>query len=46
MGQRKFKKINRLSVKDHFKQFISPMPFKYFNNTSPAYMNDVFKATG
>ena len=41
--QKQFKQINWLPVNNHFKQTIILMSFKFCNNTSPAYMNDVFK---
>ena len=43
IGQKKFKQINWLPVNNHFKQTIILISFKFCNNTSPAYMNDVFK---
>ena len=37
----------RLPVNDRFKQIISSSrSFKFCNNTSPPYMNDVFKLAG
>ena len=44
--QKEFEKINWLPVNDRFKQVISSMSFKFCNNTSPPYMNDVFKPAG
>ena len=41
--QKQFKQINWLPVNDRFKQIISSMSFKFCNNTSPPYINDVFK---
>ena len=41
--QKQFKQIIWLPVNNHFKQTIILMSFKFCNNTSPAYMNDVFK---
>ena len=35
-----------LPINDRFKQVISSMSFKFCNNTSPPYMNDVFKPAG
>ena len=46
IGQKEFEKINWLPVNDRFKQVISSMSFKFCNNTTPPYMNDVFKPTG
>ena len=46
IGQKEFEKINWLPINDHFKQVISSMSFKFCNNTSPPYMNDVFKPAG
>ena len=43
IGQKEFEKINWLPINDRFKQIISSMSFKFCNNTSPPYMNDVFK---
>ena len=42
IGQKEFEQINRLPVNDRFKQIISSMSFKFCNNTSPQFMNDVF----
>ena len=44
IGQEELKKINWLSVNDRFKQIIRS--FKFCDNTSPPYINDVFKPTG
>ena len=38
-----FKQINWLPVNERFEQIIRSMSFKFCNNTSPTYMNDVFK---
>ena len=47
--------MNRLSIRilafwlfinDQFERCISSMTFRYFNNLSPLYMNDVFKPAG
>ena len=46
IGQKEFEKNNWLPVNDRFKQIISSMSFKFCNNTSPPYMNDVFKPAG
>ena len=46
IGQKEFEQINWLPVNDRFKQIISSMSFKFCNNTSPPYMNDVFKPAG
>ena len=43
IGQKQFKQINWLPVNNHWKQTFSLISFKFCNNTSPAYMNDVFK---
>ena len=45
-GRNEFEQINWLPVNDRLKQIISPMSFKFCNNTSPPYMNDVFKPAG
>ena len=45
-GQSEIEKINWLPVNDCLKQIISSMSFKFCNNTSPSYMNDVFKPAG
>ena len=41
-----FEKINWLPINDRFEQCIWSLTFKYFNNLSPLYMNDVFKPAG
>ena len=41
-----FEKINWLPINHRFEQRISSITFKFFNNKSPAYMNDVFKLAG
>ena len=46
IGQKEFEKINWLPINDRFKQVISSMSFKFCNNTSPPYLNDVFKPAG
>ena len=46
VGQNEFEKINWLPIKDRLEQIISSMSFKFCNNTSPPYMNDVFKPAG
>ena len=46
IGQNEFERINWLPAKDGFKQIISSMSFKFFNNTSPLFMNDVFQPAG
>ena len=46
VGQKEFEKIIWLPVNDRFKQVIIPMSFKFCNNTTPPYMNDVFKPVG
>ena len=38
--------FNCLPVNDHFEQFISSVTFKFFSNTSPLNMIDVFKLAG
>ena len=40
------KKINLLPINDRFKQCVSLMTFKSFNNLSPSYANGVFKPAG
>ena len=46
IGRNEFKHINWLPVNDRLKQIISSTLFKFCNNTSPPYMNDVFKPAG
>ena len=46
IGLTEFEKINWLPINDRFEQCISSTTFKFFNNRSPAYMNDVFKPAG
>ena len=46
IGRNEFEQINWLPVNDRFKQFISSVSFKFCNNTSPPYMNDVFEPAG
>ena len=41
-----FEKINWLPINDQFEKYICSMTFKYFNNLSPLYMNDVFTPAG
>ena len=46
IGLTEFEKINWLPINDHFEQCISSTTFKFFNNRSSAYMNDVVKPAG
>ena len=46
IGQNEFEQINWLPVNDRFKQIISSMSFRFCNDASPLYMNDVFKPSG
>ena len=46
IGQKEFEQINWLPFNDRFKQIISSVSFKFCNNTSPPYMNHVFKPAG
>ena len=46
IGLTKFEKINWLPINDRFEQSISSTTFNFFNNRSPAYMNNVFKPAG
>ena len=46
MGQKEFEQMNWLPINDRFKQIISSMSFKFCNNTSPPYMNEVFQPAG
>ena len=46
IGLTEFEKINWLPINDRFEQCISSTTFKFFNNRSPSYMNDVFKPAG
>lgn len=41
-----FEKINWLPINDCFEQCSNAKTFNVFNNSSPAYMNFVFKPTG
>ena len=41
-----FVKINWSLINDRLEQCISSMIFKYFNNLSLLYMNNIFKPTG
>ena len=45
-GRNEFKKNNWLPGNDRFEQIISSKSLKFCNNTSPPYMNDVFKPAG
>ena len=45
IGLTEFEKINWLPINNCFEQCISSTTFNFFNNRSPAYMNDVFKLT-
>ena len=46
IGLTKFEKIYWLPINDRFEQCISSITFKFCNNKSPAYMNDVFEPAG
>ena len=46
IAQKEFEKINWLPVNERFKEINSSMCFKFCNNTTPPYMNDVFKPVG
>ena len=46
IGLTEFEKINWLHINDRFGQCISSTTFRFFDNRSPAYMNDVFKPAG
>ena len=46
IGLTEFEKINWLPINDRFEQCICSMTFKYFNNLSPLYINDIFKLAG
>ena len=46
IGRNELEQINWLPLKERFKKFISSMSFKFCNNVSPPYMNDIFKAAG
>ena len=43
--QKKLEQVNWMPVNDCIKQIISSTSFKFCNNSSPPYMNDVFKPT-
>ena len=45
-GLNKFEKNKCLLINYHIEQFINSTNFKYFNNLSPAYMNEVLKPSG
>ena len=42
IGVDEFKKINWLSVADRFDQCVSANIFKFFRNTGPSYMAEIF----
>ena len=46
IGLTEFRKINWLPINDCFEQCISSTTFKFFNNSSPEYINDVFIPAG
>ena len=46
IGLTEFEKINWLPINNCFEQCISSTTFNFFNNRSPAYMNDVLKPAG
>ena len=46
IGRNEFEQISWMPVNDRFKQIINSISFKFCNNTSPPYMNDVFKPAG
>ena len=46
IGINELEKINWLNVNDRFEQCISVSAFKFFNNKSPAYTNDIFVPFG
>ena len=46
IGRNEFQKTSWLRVVNRFEHIISSMSFKFCNNTSPRYMNDVLKSTG
>ena len=46
IGLTEFEKINWLPINGRFERCISSTTFKFFNNRSPAYMNDVFELAG
>ena len=46
IDQNKFEEINYSPGNDRFEQLVSSISFKIWNNTSPRYMNDVFKPAG
>ena len=45
-GLTEFEKINWLPINDCFKQCISSITFKFFNNRNLAYTSEVFKQAG
>ena len=46
IGWNEFEQIKLLPVNNHFEQIIRSMSFKFCNNMSPPYINDVFKPAG
>ena len=46
LGRNEFEQIICLPLNNRFKQIIFSISFKFCNNASPPYMNDVFKPTG
>ena len=46
IGLTEFEEITWFPRNNRFEQYISSTTFKFFNNRSPAYMNDVFKPAG
>ena len=45
-GLTEFEKINWLPINDRFKQCISSITFKFFNNRNLVYTSEVFKQAG
>jgi len=42
LGANEFKKINWLNIEDRFKQIVCTNVFKFFNNKSPDYLDEIF----
>ena len=45
VGVNEFEKLNWLPVEERFKQCICVNTFKFFNNSCPIYMTDIYKLT-
>ena len=43
IGVNEFEKINWLNIDDRFEQCVSANIFKFFNNNTPSYMNEIYE---